>query len=387
MGNKKRRKAFEAWEDALDGHRSAATKPSTNETLSPTTEESGLQQAASDARSSAASLFPKETSPEEVETLPHDVHLLERARTQWQFGEWRSLAALDEDALHHHPDRAKLALLAATGHAQRGQPDQARELTRKAIEWGVDRDLVKRLLLSGMHNSLARAAALAGQDDRVKRHFEDALNVGLPGAAAPMAVRARAENELTQIGLEQALPQLVPAAPRPDAPSYVKRRAMPVEATPELMVFLPDRRQRLVRLYADRPSFVEEIEDRLLIQVPDGQDLFLHTNPNGQLVGAPPRDIFGLAPSGDYRISGHLACSSRDAMIHLIEYDAQDRLAEHSDQAIDNRFDLRIRTNRHHARLCIAFRVAGCGELDLGVSVLRIQRLARSEPPTQEVMS
>ncbi len=387
MGNKKRRKAFQNWEDALDGQQSAAAAPLTEETPTATPEEPSLHRAATEATTIVDSLFSRETASEEFETLPHDIHLLERARTQWQFGEWRSLAALDEDALRHHPDRAKLALLAATGHAQRGQQEQARQLTRKAIEWGVDRDLVKRLLLSGMHNSLARAAALAGQDERVKRHFEDALNVGLPGTAAPMAVRARAENELTQIGLEQALPQLVPAAPRPDAPSYVKRRATPAEAAPELMVFLPDRRQRMVRLYADRPTFVEEIEDRLLYQVPEGQELFLHSNPNRQLVSAPPRDIFGLSPATDYRISGHLACSSRDAIIYLIEYDPRDRLAEHCDRAIDNRFDLRIRTNRHHARLCIAFRIAGCGELDLRVSVLRIQRLARAEASTREPIS
>lgn len=58
--------------------------------------------------------------------VPYDENLLERARTQWQFGDWESLAKLNRDTLQHHPDRAKLALLAA-GHLQTDNPDAARQ--------------------------------------------------------------------------------------------------------------------------------------------------------------------------------------------------------------------------------------------------------------------
>ncbi len=387
MGNKKRRKAFQAWEEALDGQRAGARAGAgapAREAQRGAIERGEQRRATAEVEASTQTPNSGATDPDAIETLPHDVHLLERSRTQWQFGEWRSLAALDEAALQHHPDRAKLALFAATGLAQRGNLLEARQLTQKAIEWGVDRELVKRLLLSGMHNSLARAAALAGQDERVRRHFEDALNVGLPGAAAPMAIRARAENELTQIGLEQALPQLIAAPQRPDAPSYVKQHPLPAPSTLDLLVFLPDRRQQLIRLYADRANLVEAIEDRLLFEVPEGLDLFLHSNTAGRLATPPPRDSFGLSPSTDYRVTGHLACSNRDLMIHLIEYDSSDRLAEHSERAVDNRFDLRIRTARRHARLCVAFRIAGRGELDLGISVLRLQRLAAETAPASD---
>ena len=47
--------------------------------------------------------------------VPYDENLLERSRTQWQFGDRASLAALDQTTLQHHPDRAKLTLLAAAG--------------------------------------------------------------------------------------------------------------------------------------------------------------------------------------------------------------------------------------------------------------------------------
>lgn len=312
--------------------------------------------------------------PGPMETLPHDVHLLERARTQWQFGQWQALSALDPESIHHHPDRAKLALLAATAHAQRGQTGQARALTRQAIDWGVDRELITRFLLSGMHNSLARAAALAGQDKRARRHFEDALNVGIPGGGAPMAVRARAETELTQIGLDQALPRLIPATPPQDAPTYLKRAAS--EPSQDLMVFLPDRSQRLITLYPDHPDYLSHQGDRILFDVPDEASLIFSSNPEGLFSQGPRRDLFGLAPATEYRITGHLSCSNRSASAYLIEYDQSERISDHTDRAIDNRFDLQFRTSRRHRRLCIAFRIRGRGALDLGISVLRIQQHA-----------
>ncbi len=53
----------------------------------------------------------KETSYNTAHPVPYDENLLERARTQWQFGDWASLMKLERDTLQHHPDRAKLALL------------------------------------------------------------------------------------------------------------------------------------------------------------------------------------------------------------------------------------------------------------------------------------
>ena len=44
--------------------------------------------------------------------------LLDRAREQWQHGDWESLVDIAEIDLGHHPDRAKLALLAAAGYQQ-----------------------------------------------------------------------------------------------------------------------------------------------------------------------------------------------------------------------------------------------------------------------------
>jgi hypothetical protein len=373
VGKKKRQQAFRDWERALE---QPPESDSATATADPVTAPAARSTTNADQQTAAtpAWLSDPKHQPEPTQTLPYDVHLLERARTQWQFGQWHALAAIDAEAITHHPERAKLALLAATAQAQRGHRSASRLLARQAIDWGVDRELAARILLSGMHNSLARAAALAGQDKRVRRHFEDALNVGLPGAGAPMAVRARAEGELTQIGLDQALPQLLPTAPAPAAPSYLKRTTE--QSEDDLVVFLPDRRQRLIRLFADNPNYLRPQGSRLQFDVPEGMSLLLSSNPDGQIVQPPLRDQFGLAAATDYRVTGHLSCGGCSATTQLIEYDPQEQISSHTDRAVGNRFELHIRTSRQHARLCIAFRLSGCGELDLGASVLRIQPAA-----------
>jgi hypothetical protein len=71
--------------------------------------------------------------------VPYDENLLEKSRTQWQFGDWESLSGLGRETLQHHPDRAKLALLAATGHLQTDNPTQAKLFIRLAQDWGVSK--------------------------------------------------------------------------------------------------------------------------------------------------------------------------------------------------------------------------------------------------------
>jgi hypothetical protein len=115
--------------------------------------------------------------------VPFDENLLERSRTQWQFGDWASLAKLDRDTLQHHPDRAKLALLAAAGHQGLGNAAEARQHTRLAIDWGCSKKLVTQILISGVHNTLGRAAAVSGQEQRAHKHFQASIEAGAPTSA------------------------------------------------------------------------------------------------------------------------------------------------------------------------------------------------------------
>lgn len=133
--------------------------------------------------------------------VPYDENLLERSRTQWQFGDWDSLAELNRETLQHHPDRAKLALLAAAGKMQKNQMPEARQLIQLAQDWGVSRKLVTQILASGVHNSLACASSLAGQHDRATQHFESSIALGAPGSDGRLLGRARMSEQLQQLNL------------------------------------------------------------------------------------------------------------------------------------------------------------------------------------------
>jgi SAM-dependent methyltransferase len=141
-----------------------------------------------------------EAQPEQS-FVPYDENLLERARTQWQFGDWQSLAQINRDTLQHHPDRAKLALLAAAGRLQTGNEAEARQFIRLAQDWGCSKKLVSQILVAGVHNSIGRAAAIGNQQHRALQHFENAITIGTPDCDAKLLTQARSGHQLSQLGL------------------------------------------------------------------------------------------------------------------------------------------------------------------------------------------
>ena len=142
-----------------------------------------------------------------------DDGLSDRTRTQWQFGDWASLSLLDRDTLQHHPDRAELVLLAVAGRLQMQRADEAREYLRLAQDWGASKRRITQILVAGVHDSLGRAAALAGRSTQARQHFESALAAGMPSCETRLLARARIDCQLQQLGLEasdQRLQGLVP---------------------------------------------------------------------------------------------------------------------------------------------------------------------------------
>lgn len=133
-----------------------------------------------------------------------DDSTLERARTQWQYGDWDSLRQIDVAAHATHPDRAKLALLAAAGQLQTGQLDEARALLRRAVEWGCSKRLVSQVLVGCVHNVLGRAASVAGREDKARLHFEQSIAVVNPGTDVKLLGHARSVREMVSLGM---LPQ------------------------------------------------------------------------------------------------------------------------------------------------------------------------------------
>ncbi|WP_321912894.1 BNR repeat-containing protein [Paraburkholderia sp. J11-2] len=148
-------------------------------------------------QSVAACEVPSEHAP----VVAYDDSLLERARIQWQFGDWPKLARLNRSVLQGHPQRAKLALFAAAGRLQTGQIAEAQEFIGLAEGWGAGKALVCQILAAGIHNSLGRAAALAGNFSKAFKHFESSIANGMPGTDKALVTGARIDQQYSQLGI------------------------------------------------------------------------------------------------------------------------------------------------------------------------------------------
>ena len=156
-------------------------------------------QANSDPTRAIAKQADGDSKDESTAMVAYDENLLERSRTQWQFGDWSSLSKLDRDTLRNHPDRAKLALLAAAGHLQQGDSQAARQLTSLAQDWGCSKKLISQLLIAGIHNSLGRAVAASGNIPKAQLHFQASIQVGAPTGDVQLLAQARAANQIFQL--------------------------------------------------------------------------------------------------------------------------------------------------------------------------------------------
>ncbi len=117
----------------------------------------------------------QEAAPTAIAYTPH---LLEQARSLWQFGHWASLAQWDLNLLQEHLERAELALLVGASHLQIGNAAHARTCLETAIRWGITTTKMVRILVSGLHYTLARASAVIQASHKVQQHFQHAAEIG-----------------------------------------------------------------------------------------------------------------------------------------------------------------------------------------------------------------
>lgn len=129
---------------------------------------------------------------------------LSLAKTNWYFGEWKALTKIEIEILENHPDAGLLAALKAAGHQQLNEMDKARQYVRAARQLGCDDDIISRLLIAGVHNTLGKIAALQNNDDKTLQHFKVSVDLGGKGQQAKLARHARSVKEITRLGL---LPQ------------------------------------------------------------------------------------------------------------------------------------------------------------------------------------
>jgi hypothetical protein len=157
---------------------------------------------------------------------------LPRARSFWQQGDWQALASLDPRSLQRHPDRARLTLLAAAGHFQLGDGSSTRRCVQQAMAWGCDKRMVSQALVSGLHNTLGRAASVLNQPERALTHFAAAIATGSPGSSLRAVTQARGSVQLAQLGLGLALASPLQRADPPATSATPATRANADSAPP-----------------------------------------------------------------------------------------------------------------------------------------------------------
>lgn len=202
-----------------------------------------------------SSQIQRQSSPKQSqqELLPFDKTLLDRARTQWQFGDWSSLTKLKASEIEHHPDCAKLAMLIAAGQLQTDQFTEARSFIALARDRGIDKKTCIQILVSGVYNSLGRAAAIGNQQHRALQHFENAIQIGAPGSDANLLTQARTGEQLGQLDFRATNGyQKVEALERPLAPLKTIQSAPTPEPAP------PKQAQKFSS-DADIDDFIEDI--------------------------------------------------------------------------------------------------------------------------------
>lgn len=151
---------------------------------------------------STSPVVPPSTRPNQ-QLLPYDTALLDRVRDQWQLGDWQGLTVLDAESLEHHPDRAKVALLVAAAHLQRGETGTARQFVKLAQNWGCGKRLAAQVLIAGVYNTLGRIEMARGQDQKGLSRFKTAIATVLPNADQALLSEVRAVREILQLGLLQ----------------------------------------------------------------------------------------------------------------------------------------------------------------------------------------
>jgi len=132
---------------------------------------------------------------------------LPAAKAAWSRGEWDKLAAIDlAPYSRHHPDLPLLSALKAAGHLQLNDLDAAEEHIRRAQSFGCDSRLIALLMLSAVHNTLGRIAALRCDDSRADEHFASAIALGCETRESYLVQHLRTVNELARL---QLLPQAI----------------------------------------------------------------------------------------------------------------------------------------------------------------------------------
>ncbi len=133
--------------------------------------------------------------------------LLKKSIEQLKVGDWDSLTQLDNSDLESYQEHAELALLAGLGSLQLGKVSDAKRLFLLAKKWGSSNKKISRILISGVYNTLGRAACISGKKV-ANEYFENSIKLSNFDHSIPLSLNEvrrltceRVESQTSQVGL------------------------------------------------------------------------------------------------------------------------------------------------------------------------------------------
>ncbi|WP_018152972.1 class I SAM-dependent methyltransferase [Leeia oryzae] len=313
--------------------------------------------------------------------MPFDEHLIERARSQWQFGDWGTLTDIPFEIIQHHPDRATLALFVAAGHLQSGNVHEAQQLLRLATRWGASKASLARILIAGVHNSLGRASALSGQQIRMLKHFESSLGVGTPGTDIRLLTKARQNEQLLQInaGVDSLL-----AEPVGVPEGYSVQNTRQKTAACSYCMRVTFRRENVpstsLGFNSNKPEWVMAQSMLLEYKTENNAPLYMVSNEGGNFEKPPAEPQLILNPDTAYILSGVIEQQgSSKPVVWSFQYAGGKRAESHNITVNNGRFRLAFRTLPNLEAMAIGIRLAGEGHIDLQKTVFTLKEQNNEE--------
>lgn len=332
------------------------------------------------ASSSQTQRQPSPKQPQQ-ELLPFDKTLLERTRTQWQFGDWSNLAAIEPTNLQHHPERAKLALLAAAGHLQLGQNTEGRQFVRQAHDWGIDKGVCAQILVNGVYNSLARAFSIAGRQEKASQHFEQAVYLGNPGSTLELLAQARSQQQLQQLNKRKQ--NLLAAQIQTQTSKHIQntnahlesanQQGEPAKYLCSIKLKLDNNQVVNLGLNTESKDCVVVQDGTLKYQNVDNRVIYLVSSEHGKFERPSTKPQFQLAAGKRYVLSGDLVHEGDNKpVIWFFQYADGRRIHSQNKIVMDGKFLLEIQQHDQADSFAIGVRLGGGGLLQTGISSIKL---------------
>lgn len=139
---------------------------------------------------------------------------IEQAQLCWQIGDWSSLVDLE------HGEQPQLLLYVAAAWYQLGGIEKANGLLSGIELKGQEKDLARKLLISGVYNVLGKARACANQYQQAENLCRQSLQLDPP--VSESVLNARVSEQFAQLGIPRLPDNVKPAVFSPDYGSFLQ---------------------------------------------------------------------------------------------------------------------------------------------------------------------